>query len=304
MNNIKKLGFGIIAFEGVEHIKNILYEIRDLVDVIVICLQEKSYHGDDISQDDVKIVEELKELGYADSIIWFEPTNLHQNEGPSGPRMIETDKRNFILDYLEFAEHCSHSMIIDSDEFYHHDDFKRAKDIIDNDENNQLQICYCQYVNYYRDYNHTLIWPFHAYVPFITNSSYRFDFKHGSFDKPSDPTRRYLIKNSKQPYCILDFSVVKMHHLSFIRIDIRKKIDNWSAKRYFEDVDNLPEKIVDRYENYVDGQSAILAFNTPNNKVLVNKLSKQYIFPHYRLDERPSKYVKYESSNISNGNIR
>ena len=50
MNNISKLGLGIIAFEGLEHIKNITYELRNLCDIIIICLQKYSYHGIEISQ--------------------------------------------------------------------------------------------------------------------------------------------------------------------------------------------------------------------------------------------------------------
>ena len=51
MNNISKLGLGIIAFEGLEHIKNITYELRNLCNMIIICLQKYSYHGIEISQD-------------------------------------------------------------------------------------------------------------------------------------------------------------------------------------------------------------------------------------------------------------
>ena len=118
MSKISKLGMGIIAFEGIEHIKNITYEVRELVDTIVICLQKESYHGEPIHQEDVDLANQLLEYGYVDDIIWFEATDLHTEEGNAGPRWIETDKRNFILDYLENTARCSHSLIIDSDEFY------------------------------------------------------------------------------------------------------------------------------------------------------------------------------------------
>ena len=97
MSKISKLGMGIIAFEGIEHIKNITYEIRELVDTIVICLQKESYHGEPIHQEDVDLANQLLEYGYVDDIIWFEATDLHTEEGNAGPRWIETDKRNFIL---------------------------------------------------------------------------------------------------------------------------------------------------------------------------------------------------------------
>ena len=69
MSKISKLGMGIIAFEGIEHIKNITYELRDLVDTIVICLQKESYHGEPIQQSDVDDANKLLEYGYVDDII-------------------------------------------------------------------------------------------------------------------------------------------------------------------------------------------------------------------------------------------
>ena len=272
---------GIIAFEGIEHIKNITYEIRELVDTIVICLQKESYHGEPIHQEDVDLANQLLEYGYVDDIIWFKATDLHTEEGNAGPRWIETDKRNFILDYLENTAKCSHSLVIDSDEFYDKEDFEYAKNLLDKDES--ARVSYCQYINYYRDYSHVLVWPFLAYVPFITESSFRFHFENGTFTLPSDPTRRYVTDSSVIPK-VLAFDIIKMHHLSWIRIDIEKKLHNWSAKRYFQK-DELHNAILNRYYNYVDGQNAIITFNVPNYNVCVNRLPKQYIHPHFYLDE-------------------
>ena len=281
MSKISKLGMGIIAFEGIEHIKNITYEIRELVDTIVICLQKESYHGEPIHQEDVDLANQLLEYGYVDDIIWFKAADLHTEEGNAGPRWIETDKRNFILDYLENTVKCSHSLVIDSDEFYDKEDFEYAKNLLDKDES--ARVSYCQYINYYRDYSHVLVWPFLAYVPFITESSFRFHFENGTFTLPSDPTRRYVTDSSVTPK-VLAFDIIKMHHLSWIRIDIEKKLHNWSAKRYFQK-DELHNAILNRYYNYVDGQNAIITFNVPNYNVCVNRLPKQYIHPHFYLDE-------------------
>ena len=275
---------GIIAFEGIEHIKNITYEIRELVDTIVICLQKESYHGEPIHQEDVDLANQLLEYGYVDDSLWFKATDLHTEEGNAGPRWIETDKRNFILDYLENTVKCSHSLVIDSDEFYDKEDFEYAKNLLDKDES--ARVSYCQYINYYRDYSHVLVWPFLAYVPFITESSFRFHFENGTFTLPSDPTRRYVTDSSVTPK-VLAFDIIKMHHLSWIRIDIEKKLHNWSAKRYFQK-DELHNAILNRYYNYVDGQNAIITFNVPNYNVCVNRLPKQYIHPHFYLDEEIS----------------
>lgn len=280
---ISKLGYGIIVFDDVFHLRNMISEIRDLVDEITICLQNESYYGVPIDQSVVSYVGKLVEEKLVDHIIWFTPKTLHEDMGNHAPRFVETDKRNFILDYLQYDCECSHSMVIDSDEFYCAGDFLQAKNIID--QHPEIRVSYCEYVNYYRDYHHVMVWPFRCYVPFISESNFRFNFRNGSFDKPSDPTRRYEINDKNVKYAIFNFQTVKMHHLSWIRRDIRKKIDNWSSKKYFEHQIGLRDRIIDRYENYKEGQNAIIMFNVPNSEVIVNKLPKQYVRPKYNLLE-------------------
>ena len=62
-------------------------------------------------------------------------------------------------------------------------------------------------------------------------------------------------------------------------------------------VKGLREAIIERYDNYVDGQNAIIMFNVPFYQIVVNKLPKQYIHPHYKINDTPEKYTKYESRN-------
>ncbi len=277
MGKIQKLGMGIVAFDDVTHLKNMCSEIRDLVDVIVICLQDKSYFGIDINPSVIDYVSQLKQDGFVDDIMWFKGKDY--GDSIESPRLTETDKRNAILDHLEKYHKCSHTIITDSDEFYSHDEFKVAKDTL---EGYDVVASYCEYVNYYRDYKHVMVWPYRCYVPFISNASCRFDFNKGTFDKPSDPTRRYVLEKGEK-YLTFPFDMIKMHHLSWIRTDIESKIDNWSSKRYFQNVPNLRERIIERYNNYQNGQNAVIMFGTPNNEVVVNVLPKQYINPKYSL---------------------
>lgn len=283
MSKISKLGYGVIVFDDVCHLKNMLTEVRPHCDEIVVCLQNESYYGVPIEQKIINHVQTLVEEKLVDDIIWFIPTTKYDESVEHSPRLVETDKRNFILNFLEHEKGCSHSMVIDSDEFYDSDDFANAKKLIS--ENDNIKLSYCQYINYYRDYMHVMVWPFLCYVPFITESHFRFSFEHGSFDKPSDPTRRYMVTGKDQLHAIFGFSTVKMHHLSWIRQDIRAKIDNWSSRKYFDKIKGLRERIIDRYENYQEGQNAILMFNTPGYEVVVNKLPNQYINPKYNLTE-------------------
>lgn len=285
MSKISKLGYGIVAFEGTEHIKNITYEIRDLVDEIVVCLQEYSYHGEKIDENDVRVIEDLKSHGLVDKIIWFKEDSKYKNltseeDIRESPRRIETDKRNFILSTLE-ADGCSHSMVTDSDEFYDKKEFAFAKEIINSSED--MHVCYCQYINYWKDYRHYLVWPFFAFCPFITESKYRFSYRCKCFNAPIDPTRIYKLDNNEH-YHTMNWDTIKMHHLSWIRIDIKKKINSWSAKKYFPE--GFTDYVYDRYMKWKEYECAILTLNVPKNKVIVNTLRDQYIHPHYRLNQK------------------
>ena len=64
-------------------------------------LQNESYYGVPINQNVVQHINWLIEQKLVDDVIWFKPTKFYDEEGPHAPRFVETDKRNFILDYLE-----------------------------------------------------------------------------------------------------------------------------------------------------------------------------------------------------------
>lgn len=307
-----KLGLGIITFEGTEMIAQIVMEIKDLVDFVVIGFQRKSYMGELCDPNDEFEVQKLKNEGIVDEILYIE-TNTSDF-----PRLQETEKRNRICEFLE-ENGCTHQLIIDSDEFYSHDAFARAKEKI---YKNNIEISYCRYVNYFHDYQHYLVYPFKegTYVPFITKIPYRFSWQCVDFDKPSDPTRRYVrpkrvktgedgkpltktltrknkngeVESKVVPQIeylvdnyIFEWSELKMHHLSWLRNNIRKKMNAWSSKCYFNNYLEIIDKATERFNNFSDedvNQSMTLLFNTPNNQLEVAKFNKQYIFPNPQYD--------------------
>lgn len=175
---------------------------------------------------------------------------------------------------------------------------------------------YCQYVNYYHDYRHYLVYPFKQgmYVPWVTKTKYRHSFECQDFDLPSDPTRRFIrttyekdengntrivyerdengeVKRDKNgrpvkkmaPYHLFEWNEVKMHHLSWLRADIRKKLESWSSKTVFKNYDDLIDKAVMKFEQFdtnpEEGKQALMLFNTPGNRVDIQELPKQFIFP-------------------------
>lgn len=286
MSKITSLGLGIVAFEGTEHIKNITYELRPYVNHIVVCLQQVSYVGDAISQEDIGECERLKEVGLIDEILWFEFTDNYTKNAKTdvdtkaAPRKIECDKRNFILDHLQELG-CSHSLVIDSDEFYKGSDFKNAIDAINNTTGRN--VTYCQYINYWRDLHHYLIWPFKTYVPFITDSSMRYSYDCKCFGFAIDPSRVYKL-NRGDNYDVFDWDSIHMHHLSWIRKDISKKIKAWSSSRYFDK--KMFDYVLKKYYTWKEFENAIVLFGTPDGSVCVGSYDRDYIKMKYRLDDK------------------
>ena len=298
--NIKKLGLAIICFDASEHLYNIISELRQSVDYISVGLQKVSYHGDKIQEIDLQEIYRLKdEDKLIDKIVNVELDITKE------PRVQETDKRNLLIQDAE-DNGCTHCIVIDSDEYYTRKSFEDAcKKIDDND----YEITYCQYINYYHDYMHFLVYPFKdgMYVPFVTKVKYRHSFDCHDFPKPSDPTRRFVrpyngeksvvgpnnkifkIKNYTVNYHIFEWNEVKMHHLSWLRADIRKKLNVWSSKTCFENYNDLIDRSVDCFENFDSNSKfakALMLFNTPGNTIDVKAFPKQYIHPKVDFNTR------------------
>lgn len=321
--NITGVGLGIVAFEGTEHLANIITEIKDCVDYVVIGLQKVSYHGDNIDPADLAEIYRLRDEDHlVDEILEI---NLDTTKFA---RVQEAEKRTQLVEDIE-KHNCSHAIIIDSDEFYTKNSFLRGLKEIDD---NNYEITYCRYINYYKDYQHQLVYPFDKgmFVPFISKSKYKFEFDEQdeknpvspSFPLPSDPTRRvvrpyssikkvklkdgriFINKHFTVDYHVFEWNEVKMHHLSCNRANIRKKFDNWSSKKCFENYNDLVDKAVDTY-NYFNTETnkeqfAHLLFNTPGHKVKVSKFDKQYIYPKYDIYTRLRQVKQYKNILILN----
>lgn len=298
--NIKKLGLCIIAFEGTEHLYNIISELRQSVDYVSIGLQRVSYHGDKISNIDLQEILRLRDEDcIVDNIIEVEL------DITKAPRVQETDKRNILIQDAE--DHgCSHAIVIDSDEYYTKKSFEDACRKID--ENN-YEITYCQYVNYYHDYTHYLVYPFKKgmYVPFVTKTKYRHQFDCTDFTLPSDPTRRFVrpyqgtetvigkdgkthkVKNYTVQNHVFEWNEVKMHHLSWLRADIRKKLNMWSSKKCFENYNDLIDRAVQSFIDFdptSEHAQALMLLRTPGNSIDVKQFPRQYIHPKVDFNTR------------------
>jgi len=256
--SIKRLGLTINAFDASELLDQLISEIRDQVDWVAAIYQKRSYWGNPMAKTDMDELNRLKSLGLIDELIEFKPNfNKYSREQ-------ECEKRNQGIE-LAKQRGCSHVLNIDADEFYDKDQFREAKNYI-----NQTGwgITYWSYVNYYKDFEHYLVYPFRPLVPGIHSTFFKYTY-NGPAPGPTDPTRRILNPSNLGTYVFPD-EVIRMGHAAWIRRDIRKKLVNWSAKNHFPK--ELINKAVERWENWKEGEGAIMLFNVPENNVDVRKL--------------------------------
>lgn len=258
---IKKLGLTINSFDASELLEPIISEIRDQIDWVAAIYQKKSYWKNDMAKEDMDELYRLKSIGLIDELIEFKPNFARYS------REQETDKRNMGIE-ISKQRGCSHILNIDADEFYDADQFRTAKKLIND---NGWTITYWSYVNYYRDFEHYLVYPFRPFVPGICSTYFNYTY-NGPAPGPTDPTRRINNPSDLGTYLFPD-ELIRMQHLAWVRKSIRKKLENWSAKDHF--APKLIDDAVKRWENWKEGDDAIMLFNVPENSVKVKKLEKR-----------------------------
>jgi hypothetical protein len=261
MGKITKLTYNINSFDATELIEPALLEIRDQLDWVTCIWQKKSYCGNSMDPIDFEELNRLKSIGLVDELIEFVP-NYNKPH-----REQETDKRNMGIEMMR-QRGFSHVISSDADELYNKDQFKEAKKQINE---KGWPITYWSYVNYYRDFEHYLVYPFRPFVPGICSTFFKYTF-NGPAPGPTDPTRRIFNPMNIGTYLFPD-NVIRMVHGAWIRKNIRKKLENWSAKDHFPK--ELIDKAVYQYENWKEGDNAIMLFNVPDNNVYVKKLEKR-----------------------------
>lgn len=258
---IKNISMNINAFDASELLQPVISSIRDQVDEVNLIWQQKSYWKNPIAEEDMEELLRLKNIGLVDNLIEFKPNFAKYS------REQECEKRNMAIDTAR-KNGFTHVMSTDADELYDPEQFRKSVELINEKGYTNT---YCSYVNYYKDFEHYLVYPFRPFVPFIHSTYFNYTY-NGPAPGPTDPTRRIKNPNNLGTYVFSD-DEIRMNHLAWIRKNIRKKLINWSAKNHFKD--ELIDDAVKRWENWKEGEDAIMLFNVPGNAVRVKKLDQR-----------------------------
>ena len=222
-------------FDGEELLEGSIKQIRSEVDYISVVYQTISNFGDKCHKNLIPLLEELRSKGLVNEIYEFFPPSFNGSGN-------EVSKRNIGLE-LSRNNGCTHHMSMDTDEYYDIDQFKFMKKII---QENGYDSSYCQMKSYYKTWEYQLDPPEDYYVSLIfeINDGSKYGYEHPT-PVLVDPTRK--MTNIFKPI-IFSREDIEMHHGSYIRNDIRKKLTNSSAKNvYIKELDG----IINHYTNWV-----------------------------------------------------
>ena len=240
-----KIGITYNLFNGEELLEGSIKSIRDNVDFIGVIYQLTSNHGDSASDGLLKTLTDLVNDGLIDAIKQYTP------QLGNHPKNNELNKRNIGLDLAKSYD-CDYHMSMDSDEFYTDEQFKyMIKTIVDGG----YDMGVCQMCSYYKTPEYRLSPNEDYYVSVLHRID---DDTKFSMNYPCsvvvDPTRKTNFKKMK----IFSRDEIEMHHMTYVRNDMRSKLNNAGARVIYN---QFIEKIINHFENWEYPQQAMLAGN-------------------------------------------
>lgn len=235
-----KLGVTYSVFSGEELLRASILSIRKCVDYINVVYQEVSWTGIRMNPELPRLLNTLKEEGLIDNIILYQ---IKQVKGNAKWAHIETcRKKNKGLRDLK-KNHCTHCIIMDTDEFYRVHELEEAKKIIE--EMHITHSC-CNIYDYKISPCYRQIEANHYAVPFILKLR-KFSFISGFSNIPCkvDTLRVYPMMPIRDKFYY--FTEVSMHHMTGVRREINSKLDN-TITNYLPDGESIITKYKTDYE--------------------------------------------------------
>ena len=236
-----KVGVSYNLFDGEELLEGSIKSIRESVDYVSVVYQTISNFGDAANDRLVPLLNKLKEEGLIDELFEFRP-NVNK-----GGHFNELNKRNIGIALSQGAG-CTHHMSMDSDEFYVKEQFEYMKKVM---VEGNYDSSACQMVTYYKEFIYRLEPKEEYFVSGIHKISVasKYIYAH-QFPVLVDPTRRVSPGNFRK----FSREEIEMHHMSYIRDDIFKKLNNSSARGNFKNIN----KLVNHYNKWEYPQQALL----------------------------------------------
>lgn len=209
-----RLGASYNLFDGEELLEASARSIRKQVGFINVVYQDVSNCGEK-REPLAPMLELLKAKGVVDSYVRYDPDLSllpHENE---------SRKRRWGLKICR-QRGCTHYLDMDVDEFYRDEELVWAKMVV---VANRLAISACTWYDYVKSSKYRFLVPSVNYVPLITKIP-RLLFKTaGEFPCSVDGTRSIVRKGR---FYLFPRTEISMHHMSYVRKDLDRKLRNSS----------------------------------------------------------------------------
>lgn len=247
-----KLGICYMVFDGHELLEFAIKSIRNQVDHISVTFQTTSYFGNPADENLVPNVKRLKSEGLIDELIFFEPNlSLHH-------KINELNLRNIGLQASRNAG-CTHHISADVDELYKEEELAYVKTEMESGDYD-LSVSYMD--TYYKDPTF-LVYPVQKLLVTLihpVSNEYEMDIPYPTFPFHMEITRRLKYHDKYRIFSKEEFTI---HHMSYVRKDIRRKFDNSDNKRFYK-----IKKFINNFENYQLGGRVCLLPDYLNRKTI------------------------------------
>lgn len=247
-----KLGICYMVFDGEEFLEFATKPIRNEVDHISVTYQNTSYFGNKNDSNLEELLNNLKNQGLIDEIIFYEPNlSIHHKEN-------ELILRNIGLEASRKAG-CSHHISLDVDEFIKGEELNFAKQEMEKDD---YDLSVINYSNYYKDPTFLVYPEQNLKVTFIhpVRNLYTKDIPYPIFPFHMETTRRLT---QSQKYRVFEKNEITMHHMSYVRKNIRKKFANSDNARFYQ-----LKKFYNTFDNYKLGDRVCLLPDYLNRRTI------------------------------------
>lgn len=254
------------VFDGLELLEKSINSIRKEVDLIIIVYQTISNFN---IKSDIDVESILKEIKTIDILHKYD-TNFNYP-----PYKNELIKRTTGCK-IALENNCTHFLHVDCDELYDTQQFKNAKNIIiENDFDSSV----CEIVDYYKYDDLQVVSQFSSYVPFIHKLQKGITKFGNSIEYPVvvDATRKC---NPVDKFILFKKQDLIMHHLSWIRKDIKIKLLNSTARHSYNSFLDL---IVEEFNNFQKNDKLVkleTGLLVPLSLMQKYKIGYQYINMH------------------------
>lgn len=221
-----KLAACYTVFNGVELLEHAINSVKDHVDEIIISFQTVSNYGNEC-KDILDFMDRFPSYTYFS----YEPdlkVDAKTNEKRKHQKLIE----------LARSLNCTHFFLSATDHFYKEDEILYAINVV---LTTGVKTTYSKMVTYFKEPTLMLEPLEEYYMPFICSTSVNMGNMSPVLVDPACSFRPFA------PYYVFKEEEVLMHHFSWIRKDIRNKLENAAAKVNWED---KIEDFIDRYNNF------------------------------------------------------